>query len=265
MLLKNQGNALPLDVNNFKSIAVIGAYADRATSGGGGSARIAPFNTVSPLGAIAEKIGNRAALRFLKFVPGTDLSKSDPATTGAGLLADAEQLAKECDLALVFARDFETEGADRAAITLPDEQDELISTVVRANPRTRDVPIVVYTGKDLSRDEEQRLKKHVESLIIKTGGQSHARLLQDTAVFLHRVDPQFPRVGRKCFQTAARAFQLVCLIAPAGEADQHAHQQHYDGDSYGTHRTQLRPPVAHEFRVRPESRHHITSWVESFM
>jgi beta-glucosidase len=136
VLLKNEGNALPLDVNNFKSIALIGPYADRATSGGGGSARMSPFNTVSPLAAITERIGDRAILRFLKFVPGTDLSKSDPATTGAGLLADAVQLAKECDLALVFARDFETEGVDRAAITLPDEQDEMISAIVRANPRT---------------------------------------------------------------------------------------------------------------------------------
>ena len=143
VLLKNQGNVLPLDVNNFKSIAVIGAYADRATSGGGGSARMSPFDTVSPMSAMAEKIGNRAALRFLKFVAGTDLSKSDPATTGAGLLADAEQLAKECDLVLLFARDFETEGADRAAISLPDEQGELISAIVRANPRT---VVVLNTG-----------------------------------------------------------------------------------------------------------------------
>ncbi len=143
VLLKNERNVLPLDVNNFKSIAVIGPYADRATSGGGGSARISPFNTVSPLGAIADRIGNRATLQFLKFVPGTDLSKSDPATTGAGLLADAVQLAKECDLALVFARDFETEGVDRPAITLPDEQDELISAIVGANPRTI---VVLNTG-----------------------------------------------------------------------------------------------------------------------
>jgi beta-glucosidase len=143
VLLKNEGNVLPLDVNNFKSIALIGPYVDRATSGGGGSARISPFNTVSPLGAIAERIGNRADLRFLKFVPGTDLSKSDPATTGAGLLADAVELAKECDLVLVFARDFETEGVDRAAITLPDEQDEMISAIVRANPRTI---VVLNTG-----------------------------------------------------------------------------------------------------------------------
>ena len=143
VLLKNEGNVLPLDVNKFKSIAVIGPYADRAISGGGGSARMSPLNAVGPLGAIADRIGNRAVLQFLKFVPGTDLSKSDPATTGAGLLADAAQLAKECDLALVFARDFETEGVDRAAITLPDEQDELIDAVVRANPRT---VVMINTG-----------------------------------------------------------------------------------------------------------------------
>ncbi|HEX6835699.1 MAG TPA: response regulator, partial [Polyangia bacterium] len=59
---------------------------------------------------------------------------------------------------------------------------------VRADARWKDLPIVVYTGKDLSRDEEQRLKKQVESLIVKSGIKSHDRLLQDTALFLHRVD-----------------------------------------------------------------------------
>jgi signal transduction histidine kinase/CheY-like chemotaxis protein/HAMP domain-containing protein len=59
---------------------------------------------------------------------------------------------------------------------------------VRANPKHKDLPIVVYTGKDLSREEEQRLKKQVESLIVKSGVKSHDRLLHDTALFLHRVD-----------------------------------------------------------------------------
>jgi beta-glucosidase len=143
VLLKNEGNLLPLDLTRVRSIAVIGAYADRATTGGGGSARMVPFNSVSPLGALADAIGPKTNLQFLKFVPGTDLSKSDPATTGGGLLADAAQLAKECDLALVFARDFETEGDDRASISLPDEQDELISAVGKANPRT---VVVLNTG-----------------------------------------------------------------------------------------------------------------------
>ena len=44
---------------------------------------------------------------------------------------------------MVFARDFETEGIDRAAITLPDEQDEMINAIVRANPRTI---VVLNTG-----------------------------------------------------------------------------------------------------------------------
>ncbi|MDB4966474.1 MAG: Hybrid signal transduction histidine kinase, partial [Myxococcales bacterium] len=59
---------------------------------------------------------------------------------------------------------------------------------VRQDARHKNLPIVVYTGKDLNRDEELRLKKQVESLILKTGVQSHDRLLKDTALFLHRVD-----------------------------------------------------------------------------
>jgi beta-glucosidase len=143
VLLKNEGHLLPLDLSRFRSIALISLYADRATTGGGGSANIQPLNSVSPLAALAESVGPKTSLQFLKFVPGADLSKSDPSTTGAGLLPDAVRLAKECDLALVFARDVESEGDDRASLTLPDEQDELISAVARANPRTA---LVLNTG-----------------------------------------------------------------------------------------------------------------------
>ncbi|HEX8953341.1 MAG TPA: response regulator, partial [Polyangia bacterium] len=59
---------------------------------------------------------------------------------------------------------------------------------IRAEPRYANLAIVVYTGRELDRDEEQRLKQQVESIIVKSGGQSHDRLLNDTALFLHRVD-----------------------------------------------------------------------------
>ncbi len=143
VLLKNENNLLPLDLDSLGSIAVIGPHADQATSGGGGSARMSPLYTVSPLGAIAQWVGKRSTVRFLRFVPGKDLSKSDPPTTGAGLVADAAQLAKACDIALVFARDFETEGDDRAEIPLPEEQDEMIRAVFEANRRTI---VVLNTG-----------------------------------------------------------------------------------------------------------------------
>ncbi|HAF22507.1 MAG TPA: glycosyl hydrolase [Blastocatellia bacterium] len=143
VLLKNEGSLLPLDLNRLKSIAIIGAYVDRATSGGGGSARMSPLYTISPLGAITQRVGERIAVKFVRFVPGNDLSKSDPATTGAALIADTVKIAKSCDLAIVFARDFETEGDDRANIDLPDEQDQMITAVLGANKRTI---VVLNTG-----------------------------------------------------------------------------------------------------------------------
>jgi CheY-like chemotaxis protein len=56
----------------------------------------------------------------------------------------------------------------------------------------RDLPIVVFTGKDLSADEEAQLKKAAKSVIIK-GVESPERLLDETALFLHRVIADLPR------------------------------------------------------------------------
>jgi beta-glucosidase len=143
VLLKNEGGLLPLDLNGLKSIAIIGPYADTATSGGGGSARISPLYTISPVGAITQRVGKKTAVRFARFVPGNDLAKNDPSTTGAALIADTAKIAGSCDLAIVFARDFETEGADRESIGLPNEQDQMIAAVLAANKRTI---VVLNTG-----------------------------------------------------------------------------------------------------------------------
>lgn len=52
-------------------------------------------------------------------------------------------------------------------------------------------PIVVYTGRDLSRDEEDRLRAFSESIIIK-GAKSPERLLDEVNLFLHRVESELP-------------------------------------------------------------------------
>jgi CheY-like chemotaxis protein len=54
------------------------------------------------------------------------------------------------------------------------------------NSAVAEVPIVVFTGKELSSDEEARLLKVARSIIVK-GVQSPERLLDETALFLHRV------------------------------------------------------------------------------
>jgi len=63
---------------------------------------------------------------------------------------------------------------------------------IKTNPKFRDIPVVVYTGKELARKEESRLKKYAESVILKSGAASPEKLLSDTALFLHRVEEQLP-------------------------------------------------------------------------
>jgi len=48
------------------------------------------------------------------------------------------------------------------------------------------LPIIVYTGKDLSKTEEAELSSLSESIILKTAD-SPARLLEETTIFLHRL------------------------------------------------------------------------------
>jgi tubulin-specific chaperone A len=53
------------------------------------------------------------------------------------------------------------------------------------------LPIIVYTGKELTKEEERQLKKHTESVIIK-GVRSPERLLDEVTLFLHQVTARLP-------------------------------------------------------------------------
>ncbi|MCI0680907.1 MAG: response regulator, partial [Gemmataceae bacterium] len=76
-------------------------------------------------------------------------------------------------------------------LKLPDMNGFELLERIRQQPELRDLPIVVFTGKDLSEDEELQLRKMAKSIIIK-GVQSPERLLDETALFLHRVVAQLP-------------------------------------------------------------------------
>lgn len=51
------------------------------------------------------------------------------------------------------------------------------------------LPVIIYTGKEVSRTEEESLRRHSESIILK-GVRSEERLLDEVNLFLHRVDGQ---------------------------------------------------------------------------
>jgi signal transduction histidine kinase/DNA-binding response OmpR family regulator len=57
-------------------------------------------------------------------------------------------------------------------------------------------PVIVYTGRDLSTDEEMRLRKYSKSIIIK-GAKSPERLLDEVTLFLHQVVSELPEQQQK--------------------------------------------------------------------
>jgi signal transduction histidine kinase/CheY-like chemotaxis protein len=76
-------------------------------------------------------------------------------------------------------------------LLLPGEDDGLkLIDEVRARQELRELPIIVYTGKDLSVAEETRLKRSAEAVIAKSGPDSPEQLVKDTALFLHRLNGQ---------------------------------------------------------------------------
>jgi len=62
-----------------------------------------------------------------------------------------------------------------------------------------DIPIVVYTGRDLSRKEESELKRMADAIIVKDV-RSPERLLDETALFLHRVEANLPEHKRQILE-----------------------------------------------------------------
>ena len=73
---------------------------------------------------------------------------------------------------------------------------------IKTDPRLVDLPVIVYTGKDLTRKEEQLLKTYAESVIHKGDAGLAERFLSDSALFLHLVEDRMPHANaEKLVQT----------------------------------------------------------------
>jgi hypothetical protein len=70
---------------------------------------------------------------------------------------------------------------------------------VKTDERFHSLPVIVYTGRELTRREETRLKKYAETIIVKDV-RSPERLLDETALFLHRVEAKLPEDKRKMLE-----------------------------------------------------------------
>ncbi|HEY6828638.1 MAG TPA: HAMP domain-containing protein [Gemmatimonadaceae bacterium] len=75
---------------------------------------------------------------------------------------------------------------------------ELLETV-KADPKMKELPIIIYTGRELTQDEETRLRRFAETIIVKDV-KSPERLLDETALFLHRVEARLPEQKRRMLE-----------------------------------------------------------------
>lgn len=58
---------------------------------------------------------------------------------------------------------------------------------IRKNPGLENLPIIIFTGKNISKVEELKIKKYADSIIIKTA-HSYQRVLDEVGLFLHLID-----------------------------------------------------------------------------
>jgi CheY-like chemotaxis protein len=82
---------------------------------------------------------------------------------------------------------------------LPDMSGFEFINRMRNDLQVQDIPIVVYTARDLTNREELELKRMAEAIIIKDV-RSPDRLLDETALFLHRVEANLPEQKRQILE-----------------------------------------------------------------
>jgi signal transduction histidine kinase/CheY-like chemotaxis protein/CHASE3 domain sensor protein len=61
---------------------------------------------------------------------------------------------------------------------------------LKKNDKLSNIPIIIFTGKSLSRSEEQRIRQYADSIVIKTA-HSYQRILDEVSLFLHLMDENY--------------------------------------------------------------------------
>lgn len=141
VLLKNDGQLLPLNISNIHSIAVIGDNATRRQIIGGGSSELKAKYEISPLQGLQNRLPKNIEI---KFAQGYSPKKDENET----LRKDAIDLASKSELVIFVGglnktRGQDTEGDDRENMDLPYGQSGLISEIQKVNPK---IVVVLISG-----------------------------------------------------------------------------------------------------------------------
>jgi len=157
VLLKNQGNVLPIDINKAKKIAVIGENAIKVMTVGGGSSSLKVKYETLPLDGIKAKFGKNSDVQYARGYVGDVGGEYNGVKSGQDLkdsrspeelLNEAVELAKKSDYVIFVGglnkSDFQdSEGNDRKSYGLPYNQDNVISALAKAN---KNFTVVLVSG-----------------------------------------------------------------------------------------------------------------------
>ncbi|MDD4820456.1 MAG: glycoside hydrolase family 3 N-terminal domain-containing protein, partial [Flavobacteriales bacterium] len=177
VLLKNEGNILPLDKNKIKTMAVIGPNADQVQFGDYSWSR-SNEDGVSPLEGIKRAVGNCIDVRYANGCSLTSLDESD--------INEAVAVAKKSDVAVLFcgsasaslARDYSAatcgEGFDLNDLSLTGAQGKLIRAVYATGTP---VVLVLVAGRPFTIEWE---KEHLPAVLAQWyGGEREGAVIAD--------------------------------------------------------------------------------------
>ena len=157
VLLKNDRNVLPVDLNKVKKILVVGENAVKKMTVGGGSSSLKAKYEVSPLAGIQSRVGKDVEVTYVQGYASPAVKEQDVKDAKvpeqekidyAALREEAVKAAKGADVVFVVGGlnkndNQDCEGDDRKSLGLPYEQDELIAALSKVNPN---VVVVLVTG-----------------------------------------------------------------------------------------------------------------------
>ncbi|WP_018314911.1 beta-glucosidase [Cupriavidus sp. UYPR2.512] len=164
VLLKNEGEALPL-ASGKQRIAIIGGFAQTGVLSGDGSSQVmppggyaaqVPLHSHPLLGPTTMRFSGSSPLAELR----RQLAEARIDFDSGANLADAVALAKRADVVIVFAVRHEGERFDSPDMALPFGQDALIEAVADAN---RNVIVVLETGNPVAMPWHEKVRAIVQA------------------------------------------------------------------------------------------------------
>ncbi|GAA0673074.1 beta-glucosidase [Sphingomonas insulae] len=195
VLLKNDADVLPF-ARTAKRIVLIGGHADVGVLSGGGSSQVrsvggAPIEIPLTEGAAASfaRVTYHASspLRAIRAIaPNADVRYVDGRDPVAAAAA-----ARDADIAIVFATQWQTEAQDAPSLSLPDGQDALIAAVAKANRKS---VVVLETGGPVLMPWVDDIAGIVQAWYPgQRGGEAIARVLFGAVDASGRLPLSFPR------------------------------------------------------------------------